>query len=319
MLKIFFTCSWEDSNNLLNKLKKNTPSNKGIWKNIEGTNDVNHFDYMVVLDDLHPSLLKIGQVAFLELIENSDKIIYFQRERTAILNKRVKSWFQNKVLSQLKHRYTYEDSFFYTFTTAHFLNKTYDQLKSMKYPIKDKSISCVVSNKKSGKTYKDRIRFITGYSNTFPSSIDIYGKGWKNELGDNYKGELGSYHQEKNKTTSKADGLLSYKYSICLENFPKEKGPSEKITDCLLMWCMPIYSGSISTNKYYPEDAFYLIDINDNNVFDNVNEISKRVITQKNIDALNEARNLILDKYNIWEQIYQIIDNNIKFKINYRF
>ena len=37
-------------------------------------------------------------------------------------------------------------------------------------------------------------------------------------------------------------------------------------------------------------------------------------ITQKNIDAIGEARNLILDKYNIWEHIYQIIDNTNKYK-----
>lgn len=319
MINIYFTCNWETSNNLLEKIKKNTPNNVGIWKNIQGTNDINNFDYIIVLDDIHHTLLNIGPANFIKLIKNPDKIIYFQRENTSILNKCNKTWFQLNVIPTLKHRYSYEDDFFYTFTTAHFLNKTYDELKNMEYPKKTKNISCVVSNKSFGSTYEDRKRFIQNYSNKYPNSIDIYGKGWKNELGINFKGELGFYHQTSDKNTTKLDGLIPYKYSICLENYPNEKITSEKITDSILCWTIPIYSGTKVTNKYYPDNAFFLIDIKDKNVYKTTNDISKREITQKNIDALREARNLILDKYNIWEQIYQIVDNNVKFKINYNY
>lgn len=313
--KIYFTCAWQDSNSLLDKLKLNTPSNKGIWNNIEGVNDINNFDYMVVLDDIDTFLLNMGAVNFVKLIKNPDKIIYFQRENTAILNNSKKSWFFEKVIPILKHKYSYEDDFFYTFTGANFLNKTYDELKAMEYPRKTNKISCIISNKNFGITYQNRINFIKQFSNNY--KIDVFGKGWKNEFGNNYKGELGSYHQETNKETSKLDGLLTYNYSICLENYPNEKCLSEKITDCLLTWCMPIYSGPKCTNKYYPEDSFHLIDINNENCYSHVNNLSNQVITDKNIQAITEARNLILDKYNIWEQIYQIVNYPIKYKINY--
>ena len=318
MYKIYFTSPWESSEDLLKKLIKNTSNNSGIWKNIEGTSDINNFDYLIVLDDLHSSLLNIGVNNFINIITNMNKLIYFQRENTAILKKKT-SWFRSIILPTLKHNYSYDNGYFYTFTTAHFLNKSYDELKSMKYPEKTKNISCIVSSKNLGPTYTDRKKFIKQYSNNFQNSIDIYGKGWNKELGNNYKGELGSYHQDINKNTSKLDGLLSYNYSICLENYPQEKVMSEKITDSLLSWCMPIYYGPECTNKYYPKDAFHLIDINNKNVFTKVNNISKQPITLKNINAIAEVRNLILDKYNIWEQIFQIIDNVDVFKKNYKF
>jgi len=317
MIKIFFICPWESSELLLDKLKRNTPKNKGIWKNLIGVNNINESDYVVILDNLNDKFLNIGFDAFVSKIGDLNKIIYFQRENTAILNMVNKSWFQERIVPNLEHNYSYEDDFFYTFTTPHFLNKTYDELKSIDYPKKTNNISCIVSARSGGATYEDRKRFIIDYSNKYPNSIDIYGKGWKNQLGTNFKGELGSYHQTSNKKTSKLDGLLPYNYSICLENYPEEKVTSEKITDCILCWSMPIYSGTKVTNKYYPNDSFHLIDIKNVNVYEKVNEISRKQITEKNISALREARNLILDRYNIWEQVYKISDNYIKYCIYY--
>ena len=100
--------------------------------------------------------------------------------------------------------------------------KTYDELKSMKYPNKTKKISCVVSSKQGNNItdgYFKTTTFIRKYSQLYPNKIDIYGRGWnKYVLGNNYKGALGSYHQEKNITTDKSDALLDYHYSIALEN-----------------------------------------------------------------------------------------------------
>ena len=318
MNKIVFFCPWESTTNLLNKLKKNTLNNKGVWKNIIGIDDIKIADYIIILDDLPNNILNLGYNNFINSIKDINKLIYFQRENTALL-KNKNSWFRSIILSTLKHNYSYDNGYFYTFTTAHFLNKSYDELKSMKYPDKNKNISCIVSSKNLGPTYTDRKKFIKNYSNNFQNSIDIYGKGWDKELGNNYKGELGSYHQNINKNTSKLDGLLSYNYSICLENYPQEKVMSEKITDCLLSWCLPIYSGSEYTNKYYPKDSFYLINIKDETVYDKIYKITNKSITKDNINAIRKARNLILDKYNIWEQIFQIIDNVDVFKKNYKF
>lgn len=318
-VRVYFICQWENSISLLTKLKKNTPNEEGIWKNIIGINNIENADYIVILDDLPYEMLNKGKEAFEDKLSTKDKLIHFQRENSAILNKCNKSWYQKDILPTLKHYYSYENDFFYIFTTPHFLNKTYDQLKSLKYHPKNNNISCIISNKNLDPTYENRIKFITEYSNKYKNSIDIYGRGWTTELKTNYRGSLDSYHQESSSNSSKYDGLISYKYSICLENYPKEKVTSEKITDSLLCWTLPIYSGSTVTNKYYPVNSFYLIDISNNNTFELTKKISETPITNKNIKAMEKARNLILDKYNIWEQIYQIIKDPVKYLDDYCF
>lgn len=310
MLKVFFTCFWQS--NFLVELKKITPECKGIWKNIEGINNLNECDYIIVLDDLDENLLKMGEKYFKHIMKTPNKLIFFQRENTYFINQRPKSWFIKNILPYVNKNYSYENNFFYTFSTPNFLDKTYDELKSMHYSSNSKKISCIVSTKNCHANYTKRINFIKNYSSKYPNTIDIFGKGWnKNILGNNFKGELGNYHRhDKNKNLSKFDGLHPYGYSIVLENFPKDKGKvSEKITDTLLCWCMPIYWGSKYTGQYYPKEAFHLIDLDDPNVYEKVYKISQTPLVQKNIDAIKEARNLILDKYNIWEHIYQILNN----------
>ena len=55
----------------------------------------------------------------------------------------------------------------------------------------------------------------------------------------------------------------------------------------------------------------YIIDINDPQCIEKINEIIKKPITDKQIEAMKIARNLILNKYNIWSTLENIIINNI--------
>ena len=137
------------------------------------------------------------------------------------------------------------------------------------------------------------------------------------------KGELEGYHTNniiKNKlSTNKTDGLLKYNYSIALENYPNDKIISEKFTDCILCWCMPIYWGNNeSIRNCYPTNSYHLINIENNNVFEEIQKIISSIPNEKNIKALEKARNLILDKLNIWEYIYQIINNFESLIYNYK-
>lgn len=325
-VKVYFMCQWDA--HLLKRLKNSTPGSLGSWKNIEGVSTIRECDYIVVLDDLDNATIKAGKECFIRCLNHLklslDRVIYFQRENTGLLNKR--SWFHTDILVDLKHNYSYENSYFYTFTSAQFINMTYDELKQLTYDeakmSKTKCLSAVVSSKNNGKTYLDRIKFLSRYSQSNPGKVDIYGKGWartQHQLGDNYKGELGSYHQDDNCSTSKADGLKNYAYSLCLENYPDDELISEKITDALLLWAMPIYSGSKSTCKYLPKEAFHLIDVTDPDSVGRVEYIVEHFIAEENVRAMRKARNLILDKYNIWEQVRQIIDDTIKYKIAYNF
>ena len=324
MIKVYFTCGWDNSTSLLKNYKKNTPKCKGIWKNIEGTDDLYNCDYLIVMDNLNPELINLGKKHFLNIFNNSDNIIHFQRENENILKTEKKNWYLNEILPKLKYNITCKNKFLYSFITPSFINKTYDELKSMKYSSKTKNISCIISTKNfthfHNQGYTKRINFIKQYSKQY--KIDIYGRGWnKHILGDNYIGELGGIGEGNNpiNNSDKSMGLLDYNYSIALENFNDEHLISEKITDCILCYTMPIYWGSKYTEKYIPKKSFHLIDIEDNNVFENIQNIISHPPTIEEIESLIEARNIILDKLNIWEQIYQIINNYDTFFKNYRF
>ena len=130
---------------------------------------------------------------------------------------------------------------------------------------------------------------------------------------------LGSYHQKKDITTDKSNALLDYHYSIALENFYNEKLISEKITDCILCWTMPLYWGNSCTNLYLPEKSFHLINIENKDIFENISNIISKPPTDEEINALSLAREVILDKLNIWEQIYQIINDYDTFLKEYKF
>ena len=324
MINIIFTCSWMNNEQIFNSYKQNTPDNLGIWKNIKGVIDINEAEYIIILDDLHVSFLNNGIQNFLQKF-NYDKIIHFQRENTTILNKQTnKSWYLTNVLPNIKYHITYEKGFLYTFAPASFINKTYDELKSMTYPEKTKNISCVISSKILNHitdNYYKRVQFIQNYSKNYPNKIDIYGKGWNtNILGDNYKGELDSYHNinYNNSNNDKSNGLIPYHYSIALENLPNEECISEKLTDTILCWCMPLYWGNKCIEKYIPTNAFHLIDIENKNIFNTINTIILKEPTLEEIDNIKTARNVILDKLNIWEQIYSIINDYEFFVINYK-
>ena len=316
---VYFTAPYETLPNIVEFYSKITPGCKGIWKNIVGTLDIEKADYIVVLDDISPDLISEGIEYFLQKVNyDYDKIIFFDRENISITKKRPKSWFTKKILPKLKHNCSTVKGYSYTFANTNFINKTYDELKSMEYPRKDKLISAVVSSAEYAKTYTERKKFLIKYSEN--NTIDIFGRGWDPDiLGKNYKGELGCYFGSDpgpKGATSKTDGLLPYKYSIALQNFPNDPVISEKFTDVILLWSIPIWSGS-HTNPY-PKDSYLMINVLNFEDIEKIREFIKNPITKETIEVLKETRNLILDKHNIWEHIYQIIKDFSHYQKEYK-
>jgi len=329
---IMFTCKYSDNTTLLKSLVDGTPGSKGVWKNIIATNTLTAANWLIVLDDLDSALLKQGKNELLNNF-NINNIIYFNRENASILNKTKKyrlSWFIKDILPQLKHVYTDKTDYMYTHVTASFIGKTYDELKQLKPPNPDtkKKLSAVVSSMQDNEYYKKRKEFIIDYSESEPEMIDIYGIGWKNELGNNYKGQLGNYYgslgccpELQNCKTTKFDGLYPYKFSLSLENYPHDQISSEKFTDPILSWCIPIYSGNKKAISMYPENSYFWFDINDPNAKQKIKEFINEANDKYDIhiSAIASAREMILEKLNIWEHIYQIINFEKLYRNTYKF
>lgn len=133
---------------------------------------------------------------------------------------------------------------------------SYDNISNSKFE-KTKGMSSVVSNLgingdnyPQGCLYKERCNLITKLSDDLPF-IDFY--GW----GQNDTNLKGSVHQKK-------DGIVDYKFSICLENTNEKNYISEKFYDCILTNTIPIYFGCKNVKDIWPENGYINIeDIND--------------------------------------------------------
>jgi len=75
---------------------------------------------------------------------------------------------------------------------------------------------------------------------------------------------------------------------------------------------MPIYWGCKNIDKFLPKGSYINIDINKSGVEDEIIEISKSTLFEENIDNIAEARELMLNKYNLWPTIkYSLETENI--------
>lgn len=299
MIKVIFFCNWgNNSKEILNSYKLFTPNNSGKYNNIIGVNNINNSNVVIFLEGI-PKNFNCN------LLKNKLTICY-PREP---FFERKKNWEKFK----LKYGFTY-DNHYHVITNPQFIDKTYDFLNKLKYDkiIKNKKLSAISSGLSKTSGHLNRKNFIIKLSNIFSKECEIYGGKWNNELNkDSYKGELGGYHN-KNKSieSSKFEGLINYNFSICIENMQRKNYFSEKFTDAILCYTIPIYYGCPNIEDYFPKDCYYIIDINDVNVFDKIKEIINKPITEKQIQAINEARELILNKYNIWATTDKILKNH---------
>ena len=111
----------------------------------------------------------------------------------------------------------------------------------------------------------------------------------------------------------KFDGLFPYKYALAIENYSCANYWTEKLADCFLSWCLPFYWGAPNILEYFPKESFISIDPTHPN---EALEIIKAAIAdnewENRIEAISEARNRVLNRY----QFFPYIANMIKQDLN---
>lgn len=164
------------------------------------------------------------------------------------------------------------------------IEKTYDELINMKYQ-PEKLVSVVVSQK-----YPWRVKYVKHVKSCY-EDLRMAGRITGKSISVKERGDV----------------LQQSRMSICIENSAQENYFTEKIVDCLLSWTLPLYWGCPNIHEFFPQDSYRLIDINNpEQILDTIN----KPITSTEIDAMETARKLILDKYNIWHCIHTIINKN---------
>ena len=180
---------------------------------------------------------------------------------------------------------------------VHFhIGKSWDFLKNSR-PVKKKiKLGIITSDLNKLDGHKNRLKFLEALDD---SDIDcsIWGRG-------NGLSKLKKY---KGMVLNKWSVHSICEYTIVLENSVSPLYWSEKVVDVLLAYSLPLYYGSTNLNKYLPNDSFIPIDINDKNCIESIKNIIKSNLYQERLVSISKARDIILEK----ENLYSFIDRNL--------
>jgi hypothetical protein len=270
MINISFISPYGTPSKLLDVFARLTPHNLGQWKHLKGVDTPENADCIVALDT-------IGTHALPSNLSTNQQIIHFRREPDLI--NRFHPLPNSKFMD-------YSDGTFHVINW--WISNSYDSLQTLPYSPKPKKLSTVVSAK-----WEHRNSFFKNLSSLI--KFDAYGGyGIKDFVGSNYQRPV----------KNKEDGIKDYSYSIALENSSQQNYFTEKIADCLLLWTVPIYWGCPNIGDFFPKHSYYNIDLDKP---EDVIDIINRPIEKRHIEAMKEARDLILNKYNIWPAIEALL------------
>jgi len=156
------------------------------------------------------------------------------------------------------------------------VDKTYDELKAQVPVEKTRPLSWITSNTSVLPGHKTRMRFREHLQKEV--DFDLWGRGFT-------------------PIADKWDGLAPYRYSLAIENHRCARYWTEKIADCFLSRTMPIYYGAADLALYFPEESFIRIDLGDRSAIRQIKEIIASDLWLKRRDAIEHARNLVLERH----------------------
>ena len=302
-----------------NLLLRHTPEMKGVWgdcKFLVNTN-VKKCDWWFVL---HGSGLAEAE----ETICDPNHIVYVSMEPTEIL-----SGVSEKFMAQFSHLIICDRNIIHPNITYmnwltwwvgisvhngkkhHFsktINLNYDNFVDMKPIAKINKLSIIISDKNFSDGHKKRNLFLQSLIDSQVAKyLDIYGYGYTN-------------------ISDKWNAIAQYKYHLVIENSSVKDYWSEKLADSFLGFTLPIYYGCPNILDYFSSDSIILIDID--NPQESINTIKKIIegnIYEDKIDAVNTARNRIINDYNIFNLMANFSSKkassfqNVKLRTNYFF
>ena len=292
---------WMSSRAIRKDIIKQTPHNKGVWNNLVIVKSLKQADFVIIQDDTEewPTIKCFAK----------ERILYFSRE--ALDNQSIKKYSDNDVT---KFSYWNKTGYLYTKWVYHEplkvkLRKYFsfrftpgynglglDYSSILERPIdtlRSKRICAILSNTQITEGHKLRLEFTNKLLKKY--SFDLYGNV--------------TFSNSEISRTDKYKVLEKYQYCLSFDNQDTiEDFFGTQFTDAILAGCCPIYWGGAKLEKYFPKDSFIQIDIRKKECIDDVIEILNRDDFNKRIPAINIARKLLLDKYNLLPTIETIIN-----------
>jgi len=263
------------------------------WKDMVSVEDFRDADYLVVFNTPTVDLMRFFP---------PEKIFYFKGEP--------------EEFEFSRHMWDNVDSksHIYPRPVNHWHSKkSYSWFKSHDFPEKTKDLSWVTTNAGDGSAreqglqvlpnQKRRMDFLIHFLKKYPNNLHLFGRGLNNYI--KYQNFVFNHGQLSNKW----DGVKDFRYTISFESSIQSGHFTGKLIDGILAGCMPIYYGCSDLENYIPKDSFLRVDLKKDldSVCDEVIEIIKSDLREQHLDAIREAKELLLDKWNIWNIIYEEI------------
>lgn len=260
-------------------IMRQTPQGKGVWGNVVFTEEkVPECDYLVILDNPGSDVnVKVNPDNIIHLCMEPPNEMSLYRQYGNKLNRHRFSSINTGKSSILSHG-----------ALPWHIDKSYDYLKKLNYIDlqKENRIAWITSNQIGTKGHVQRMEFLDRVKNI--NELDLFGRGIR-QINDKW------------------DALSKCKYGIAYENFSAPYYWTEKIIDCYLSYTMPIYIGNKKISNYFPSESFIQIDPTSDNIEEQIKKILKSELFEKNIESISMARNLILEKYQLFPLLHSFI------------
>jgi hypothetical protein len=260
---------------------RQTPGGSGLWGDCQFLFDLGErdYDWLAVIDDVSR---KPSGAEDLACADEHTILITTEPPTITHYGKAFAAQFHHVLTSQDKTSLPHPRRIHSTTGNLWFHGRSLDELIHGEIPLKESDLSTVCSTKQQGHTlHRARYAFTQWLKSEYPS-LQIYGHGVR--------------HVE-----NKHEALDSFRYHLAIENHVALHHWTEKFSDPLLSYCVPIYYGCTNLSDYFPKDSYLAIDINEPTkaLETIIAEVSNPDSYTKRRDALVEARRLVLERYNM--------------------
>ena len=171
-----------------------------------------------------------------------------------------------------------------------YIGRDYAEYGKLGSPVKNRLISVVSSSKKMRYTkHAARFELAETLARNIPE-IEWYGKGVR-------------------PFEKKYEVLEPFKYHVTIENHIAKHHWSEKLADAFLAECLPLYAGDPAVDEIFPKESFIPIPIDDPAEAERIVRAAiENGEYEKRREAVLEAKRLILEKFNFWAQVIEIVE-----------
>ncbi len=154
---------------------------------------------------------------------------------------------------------------------------------------KTKQFSTVCSTKQQTHTLHQARYRLTKYISEHMPEMDWYGWGVK-------------------RLQYKYDALNDYRYHLAVENYINDYHWTDKISDPILGLCLTFYAGDPRLGEVLPPECYIPIPLDDHEAALRImQEAMRNNEYEKRLPAIREARRLLVTKYNMFNQVVDLI------------